>query len=97
MQQGYHEARALVREGQIMKTEEDLDRQLKDVLARIDEIRRELKALRRNASEGSKGRTRPDFLAGRQRIIEAQNAAEKLDKLKQQEQEIRAKLRLGDG
>lgn len=80
-----------------MKKEEDLNRQLEDVLAKIDETRRELKALRRSAADGSKGKARPSFIAGKQRMAEAQEAAEQLDKLKQQEQEIRAKLRSGAG
>lgn len=75
-----------------MKTEEDLNKQLEDVLARIDEARRELKALRRNATEGARGRARDNFLTGKQRMLEAEEAARQLDKLKQEEQEIRAKL-----
>ncbi len=79
-----------------MKTEEDLNRQLEDILAKIDEARRELKALRRNATEGPKGKARASFIAGKQRMIEAAEAAKQLDTLKQREQEIRAKSHSDD-
>jgi len=75
-----------------MTTEQDLNKQLQDVLAEIDEARRALKALRRNASEGSKVRARASFITGKERMTEAAEAEERLEKLKEQEQGIRAKL-----
>lgn len=80
-----------------MKTKEDLNKQLEDVLAEIDEARRELKALRRNASESPKGKPRASFITGKERMIEAAEAEERLDKLRKQEQEIRAKLHPDSG
>lgn len=75
-----------------MTTEQDLNRQLEDVLAEIGEARRALKALRRNAAESPKGKARASFITGRERINEAAEAAERLERLRKQEQEIRAKL-----
>ena len=75
-----------------METEEQLNTQLNDIVARIDETRRELKALRRHPTEGSKGKGRATFITGKERMIAAVEAAKQLDELKQREQEIRAKL-----
>ncbi len=75
-----------------METEEELNTQLSDIVARIDETRRELKALRRHPTEGSKGKGRAIFITGKERMIAAAEAAKQLDELKQREQEIRAKL-----
>ena len=77
-----------------METEEELNNQLKDMVAKIDEARRELKALRRHPREGSKGKARASFITGKERMIEAEEAAKQLDKLKQQEQDIRTELHL---
>lgn len=51
-----------------------------------------LKALRRHPTEGSKGKARASFITGKEQMIEAAKAAKQLDKLKQREQEIRARL-----
>ena len=75
-----------------METEEELNTQLNDIVARIDEASRELKALRRHPAEGSKGKGRATFITGKERMIAAAEAARQLDDLKQREQGIRAKL-----
>jgi len=75
-----------------METEEELNTQLNDIVARIDETRRELKALRRHPAEGSKGKGRATFITGKDKAIAATDAARQLDDLKQREQGIRAKL-----
>ena len=80
-----------------MGTEEDLNSQLEDILARIDEARRELKALRRHPAEGARGKPGATFLTGKERMLRAEEAARHLDELRQQEQEIRAKLEPRDG
>ena len=76
-----------------METEEELSKQLEDILARIDKARRELKALHRSPTESSRGKPGTGFLAGRERMIEAAETEKQLNTLKQREQEIRAKLR----
>jgi len=76
-----------------MGTEEDLNRQLEDVLARIDETKRELKALRRHPAEGARGKAAASFISGKERMIQAGEAEKHLDELKRQEGEIRARLR----
>jgi hypothetical protein len=75
-----------------METEEDLNKQLEDIVAKIDKAQRELKALRRHPTETSRGKPRASFIAGKERMIEAAEAAKQLDTLKQREHEIRAKL-----
>jgi hypothetical protein len=75
-----------------METEEELNKQLEDILAKIDRARRELKALRGHPAEVPKGKPGASFLAGKERMIEAAEAAKRLDALKQREREIRAKL-----
>jgi len=75
-----------------MGTEEDLNSQLEDILARIDEAKRELKALRRHPAEAARGKAGATFITGRQRMIQAGEAARRLDELKQQKGEIRARL-----
>jgi hypothetical protein len=75
-----------------METEEELNKQLEDIVAKIGKAERELKALRRHPTESSKGRARASFIAGKERMIEAAEAARQLDTLKQREHEIRAKL-----
>jgi hypothetical protein len=77
-----------------METEEELNKELEDVVARIDKARRELKALRRNPAESSRAKLRAGFIASKERTIEAAEAAKRLDALKRQEQEVRAKLRV---
>jgi hypothetical protein len=79
-----------------METEEELNKQLEDIVAKIDKARRELKALRRHPTESSKGKPRDSFISGKERIIEAAEAAKQLDTLKQREHEIRAKLHSGN-
>lgn len=79
-----------------METEEELDKQLKDILAKIDKAKRELKALRRHQTESSKGKPRASFITDKERMIEADEAEKQLDTLKQREHEIRAKLQTGN-
>ena len=80
-----------------METEEELNKQLEDIVATIGKAERELKALRRHhPTESSKGRARASFIAGKERMIEAAEAAKRLDTLKQREHEIRAKLHSGN-
>ena len=80
-----------------METEEELNKQLEDIVARIGKAERELKALRRHPTETSRGRPGGSFIAGKERMIEAAEAAKQLDTLKQREHEIRAKLHSGNG
>jgi len=79
-----------------METEEDLNKELDNIVAQIDRAKRELKALRRHPAESSKGKPRASFITGKERMIEAAEAAKQLDTLKQREHEIRAKLHLGN-
>jgi len=79
-----------------METEEELNKQLEDIVAKIDKAERELKALRRHTTESSKGKPRASFITGKERMIEAGEAAKQLDTLKQREREIRAKLHSGN-
>jgi hypothetical protein len=79
-----------------METEEELNKQLEDIVARIGKAERELKALRRHPTESSRGKPRTGFIAGKERMIEAAEAAKQLDTLKQREHEIRAKLHSGN-
>jgi len=80
-----------------MGTEEDLNGQLEDILARIEEARRELKALRRHPAEGARGKAGATFITGKEQMLRAEVAARRLDELKQQEQELRARLSSGGG
>lgn len=75
-----------------METEEELNKQLEDIVARIGKAERELKALRRHTAESPKGKRGGSFIAGKERMIEAAEAAKQLDTLKQREHEIRAEL-----
>jgi len=79
-----------------MEAEEELNKQLKDIVVKIDKAERELKALRRHPTEVSKGKTRVSFITGKERMVEAAEAAKQLDNLKRRDQEIRAKLHLGN-
>jgi len=79
-----------------METEEELNKQLEDIVAKIDKAKRELKALRRHPAESLKGKPGASFISGKERMIEAAEAAKQLDTLKQREHEIRAKLHSGD-
>jgi hypothetical protein len=79
-----------------METEEELNKQLEDIVVKIDKAKRELKALRRHPTESSKGKPRASFITGKERTIEAAEAAKQLDTLKQREYEIRAKLHSGN-
>jgi hypothetical protein len=79
-----------------METEEELNKQLEDILTKIDKAKRELKALRGHPAESSKGKPGASFIAGKERMIEAAEAAKQLDTLKQREHEIRAKLHPGN-
>jgi len=77
-----------------METEEELKKQLKDIVVKIDRAERELKALRRHPTEVSKGKTRVSFITGKERMVEGAEAAKQLDNLRRRELEIRDKLRL---
>jgi hypothetical protein len=79
-----------------METEKELNKQLEDIVAKIDKAKRELKALRRHPTESSKGKPRTSFITGKERMIEAAEAAKQLDTLTQREHEIRAKLPSGN-
>jgi len=79
-----------------METQEELNKQLKDIVVKIDKAGRELKALRRHPTELSKGKTRVSFITGKEQMVEAAEVAKQLDNLKRREQEIRAKLHLGN-
>ena len=79
-----------------MEKKEELNKQLEDILTKIDKAKRELKALRGHPAESSKGKPRASFIAGKERMIEAAEAAKQLDTLKQREHEIRAKLHSGN-
>jgi hypothetical protein len=79
-----------------METEEELNKQLEDIVAKIDKAKRELKALRRHPTESSKGKPGASFITGKERMLEAAEAAKQLDTLKQREHEIRAKLHSGN-
>ena len=79
-----------------MSTEEELNKQLEDIVAEIDKTKRELKALRRHQAEGAKGRPGASFITGKEWKIEADEAAKQLDTQTQREQEIRTKLHSGN-
>lgn len=79
-----------------MDTREELNKQLQDVVTKIDKARRELKALRRHQAGGVKGRAGASFITGKEWRVEAEEAEKQLDTLKQREQEIRTKLQSGN-
>ena len=79
-----------------METEEELNKQLGDIVTKIDKAKRELKALRRHATESSRGKPRATFITGKEQMIEAAEAAKQLNTLKEQENEVRAKLHSGN-
>jgi hypothetical protein len=81
---------------QVMEKAEELNKQLEDILAKIDKAKRELKALRRHQTESSKGKPRVSFITGKEQMIEVEEAIKQLDALKQREHEIRAKLHAGN-
>jgi flagellar biosynthesis chaperone FliJ len=87
-------------EGQLkdgtMDTEEELNKQLEDVVAEIDKAKRELKALRRHQAENTRGKPGARFITGKEWRTEADEAAKQLDTLEQREREIRSKLHSGD-
>ena len=79
-----------------MDSEEELNKQLDEIVAKMDKTKRELKALRRHQAESAKGKPRAGFITGKEWKIEADEAAKQLDTLRQREHEIRNKLRSGD-
>ena len=79
-----------------METKEESNKQLEDILAKIDKLERELKALRRHQTESSKDKPRASFITGKEWMIEVDEASKHLDTLKQLEREIRAKLQSGN-
>jgi hypothetical protein len=78
-----------------METKEELNKQLEEIVTKIDKAKRELNPLRRHPTESSKGKPRASFIAGREQMIEAAEAAKQLNTLKEREHEIRAKLQSG--
>lgn len=78
-----------------MSTKEELNKQLEDILVKIDKAKRELKALRRHPTENPKGKPKASFITSKERMIEVEEATKRLDTLKQRENEIRAKLLSG--
>lgn len=74
------------------ESKEKLLKQLDDITAKIEAARRDLKALRRHPAEGSKGKGKAVFISGKQQMAAAAEAEKQLDHLRQQEQEIQAKL-----
>jgi hypothetical protein len=79
-----------------MEIEEELNKQLEDILVKMNKAKRELKALRRHPTESSRGKARPSFITSKERMIEVEEATKQLDILKQREHEIRAKMRSGN-
>jgi hypothetical protein len=79
-----------------METEEELNKQLEELATKIDKAKRKLKALRRHPTESPKGKPGASFIAGKEQMIEAAEAAKQLDTLEQREHEIRAKLQPGN-
>jgi hypothetical protein len=79
-----------------MDSEEELNKQLEDIVTKIEKAKRELKALRRHQAEGAKGKPGASFITGKEWKIEADQAAKELDTLRQREREIRTKLHSGD-
>lgn len=79
-----------------MDTEEELNKELEDIVAKIDKAKRELKTLRRHQAESAKGKPRASFITGKEWKTEAEEAAKRLDTLRQREREIRNKLESGD-
>lgn len=79
-----------------MEKEKELTEQLESIASQIEEARRELKTLRRHPAEGARGKGRAAFLAGRERMAEADEAARRLETLERQEAEIRARLQSTD-
>jgi len=79
-----------------METKEELNKELEDILAKIDKLNRELKALRRHQGEGTKGKLGASFITRREQMIEAGEVAKQLDTLRQREHEIRTKLHSGN-
>jgi hypothetical protein len=79
-----------------METEEELNKQLEEIVTKIDKAKRELKALRRHPTESPKGKPGASFIAGKEQMIEAAEAAKQLNILQQREHEIRAKLQSGN-
>lgn len=80
----------------VMETEEKLNKELEDILAKIDKAKRRLKALRRHQAEGATGKQRASFIISKERMIEVEEAMKRLDTLKQRENEIRDKLQSED-
>jgi hypothetical protein len=78
-----------------MATKKKLNEELEVVLAKIGKAKRELKALRRHQAEGTKGKPGTGFITGREQMVEVEEAVKRLDTLKQQEREVRAKLQSG--
>jgi hypothetical protein len=79
-----------------METKEELNKQLEDIVTKIDKAKRELKALRRHPTESPKGKLRASFITGKEQMIEAAEAAKQLNTLEEREHEIRAKLQSGN-
>lgn len=68
-----------------METEEELNKQSEDIPTNIDKARRESKALRGHPAEISKGKPGASFIAGKERMAEAAEAAKQSSTLKGRE------------
>ena len=79
-----------------METEEELNKQLEDIVTKIDKAKRELKALRRHPTESPKGKPGASFITAKEQMIEAVEVTKQLNTLEQREHEIRAKLQSGN-
>ena len=75
-----------------MQTNEELERELADVLTKIDKAEKKLKRLRRPPTDVSRGRTRVSFITNRELMAEAAEIMKERDSLKRRELEIRDKL-----
>jgi len=77
-----------------VQTKEELERELADVLVKIDRAEKRLRSLRRPPTDVSKGKTRINFITKKEQMAEAAEVSRELDNLRRQEPEIRGKLQL---
>jgi len=78
------------------EAEKKPDKQRLDgIISRIQNPKKELKALPRHQTESLRRKPEASFIGAKGRMIEAAEVTKQLDALKQREHEIRAKLRSG--
>jgi len=77
-----------------VQTEQELEQELADVLAKIDKAEKRLRSLRRSPTDVSKGKTRISFITKKEQMAEAAEVSRELDNLRRREPEIRDKLQL---